>query len=145
MIIARSRVLWLCLLGAAFACASAAPRLLSATAAAAPQSTTTAQRRKAPVRRRRARRPAAQAAPSAARIKEIQSALKREGALTAEPTGRWDAATVAAMKRYQTEQGLNPSGKIDALTLQKLGLGSEIAGKGAPVAAITPAEQNKIQ
>jgi len=29
--------------------------------------------------------------------------------------------------------------------LQKLGLGSEIAGKGAPVAAISPAEENKIQ
>jgi hypothetical protein len=38
------------------------------------------------------------------------------------------------MKKYQDKNGLNPTGKIDALTLQKLGLGSETAGKGAPVA-----------
>jgi hypothetical protein len=39
------------------------------------------------------------------------------------------------MKRYQDKNGLNPSGKIDALTLDKLGLGSDTAGKGAPVPA----------
>ncbi len=37
------------------------------------------------------------------------------------------------MKKYQDKNGLNATGKIDALTLQKLGLGSETAGKGAPV------------
>ena len=40
-----------------------------------------------------------------------------------------------AMKNYQDKNGLNPTGKIDALTLQKLGLGSDTAGKGAPVPA----------
>ena len=37
------------------------------------------------------------------------------------------------MKQFQSSQGLNASGKIDALTLQKLGLGSETAGRGAPM------------
>jgi len=37
------------------------------------------------------------------------------------------------MKKFQEDHGLSPTGKIDALTLNKLGLGSETAGKGAPV------------
>jgi len=36
------------------------------------------------------------------------------------------------MKTFQLANGLNPTGKFDALTLQKLGFGSETAGKGAP-------------
>ena len=72
-------------------------------------------------------------APTPDRIQEIQSALKREGALEQEPTGKWDDTTVEAMKKYQGDHGLDPTGKIDALTLQKLGLGSETAGKGAPI------------
>jgi hypothetical protein len=36
------------------------------------------------------------------------------------------------MKRFQQVNGLNPSGKLDALSLQKLGLGSDTAGRGAP-------------
>jgi peptidoglycan hydrolase-like protein with peptidoglycan-binding domain len=83
-------------------------------------------------RRRRTRRARGQARPTAARIREIQSALNREGALAEEPTGRWDAATVQAMTKFQADKGLDATGKIDALTLQKLGLGSGIAGKAAP-------------
>jgi peptidoglycan hydrolase-like protein with peptidoglycan-binding domain len=75
-------------------------------------------------------KPAAQKAPTPDRVREIQSALQREGAYPGEPTGKWDDATVNAMKNC-----LNATGKIDALTLQKLGLGSDTAGKGAPVPA----------
>jgi peptidoglycan hydrolase-like protein with peptidoglycan-binding domain len=63
---------------------------------------------------------------------EIQTALARENAYRGVPNGKWDVATVEAMRRFQDANGLNPTGKIDALTLQKLGLGSEVAGKGAP-------------
>ena len=55
--------------------------------------------------------------------------------ILAKPTGKWDAATMDAMKKYQDKKGLNPTGKIDAVTLNKLGLGSGTAGKGAPVPA----------
>ncbi len=72
-------------------------------------------------------------APTPDRIKEIQSALQRDGAYEGEPNGKWDQSTVDAMKKYQGKNGLSPTGKIDALSLQKLGLGSETAGKGAPV------------
>jgi len=74
-----------------------------------------------------------QKAPTPDRIREIQSALNREGAFGGQPTGKWDDATVNAMKKFQENQGLNPTGKIDAVTLVKLGLGSDTAGKGAPI------------
>jgi peptidoglycan hydrolase-like protein with peptidoglycan-binding domain len=73
-----------------------------------------------------------QTAPTQDRINEIQEALGRRGAFTGSPTGQWDDSTVEAMKKFQTSNGLTPSGKLDALTLQKLGLGSEIAGLAAP-------------
>jgi hypothetical protein len=37
------------------------------------------------------------------------------------------------MKEFQTSKGLTATGKLGALSLQKLGLGSEIAGKAAPL------------
>jgi hypothetical protein len=37
------------------------------------------------------------------------------------------------MRKFQAGHGLNPSGKLDAATLQKLGLGSQTAGVAAPV------------
>jgi peptidoglycan hydrolase-like protein with peptidoglycan-binding domain len=73
-----------------------------------------------------------QAAPTPERISDIQSALARQGAYSGEPTGKWDDSTSDAMKKFQSAHGLNPTGKYDALTLQKLGLGSETAGLGAP-------------
>ena len=67
-----------------------------------------------------------------ARISEIQTALSRQGAYQGDPTGKWDATTVEAMRQFQTAHGLTPTGKIDALTLEKLGLGSQVSGMGAP-------------
>lgn len=84
---------------------------------------TTAQRR----RRRRG-----QQRPTAERIREIQQALIRAGYLEGEPTGRWDAKTRAAMRRLQEESGLPVTGKLDARSLVKLGLGPETAGVAAP-------------
>ncbi|MCH7985131.1 MAG: peptidoglycan-binding protein [Acidobacteria bacterium] len=85
---------------------------------------TTAQRRR---RRRRG-----QQRPTAERIREIQQALIRAGYLEGKPTGRWDAKTRAAMRRLQEENGLPVTGKLDARSLVKLGLGSETAGVAAP-------------
>jgi peptidoglycan hydrolase-like protein with peptidoglycan-binding domain len=75
----------------------------------------------------------AQTAPTRARIIEIQEALAREGFYSGKPSGRWDAATTQAMKNFQTSKGLTPTGKLGALSLQSLGLGSEVAGKSAPL------------
>jgi len=73
-----------------------------------------------------------QVAPEPSRIKEIQQALAREGFYHEEPTGKWDEPTVDAMKQFQQSKGLSPTGKIEALSLQKLGLGSPVAGLAAP-------------
>ena len=73
-----------------------------------------------------------QAAPTPERISEIQEALARKGAFAGTATGKWDDDTVEAMRKFQASNGLNPSGRLDAPTLQKLGLGSETAGLGAP-------------
>ncbi len=73
-----------------------------------------------------------QAAPTPERINEIQSALAKNGAYNGVASGKWDDSTVDAMKKFQSSHGLNPSGKLDAQTLQKLGLGSETAGMAAP-------------
>jgi peptidoglycan hydrolase-like protein with peptidoglycan-binding domain len=80
-----------------------------------------------------------QTAPTSDRIKEIQSALAASDSYKGEPTGKWDDASVTAMKHFQQVNGLNPSGKLDALSLQKLGLGSDTAGRGAPRVAKPPA------
>ena len=73
-----------------------------------------------------------QAAPTPDRINEIQTALAKKGAFSGEPTGKWDDSSVDAVRKFQTENHLNPTGKLDAPTLQKLGLGSETAGVAAP-------------
>ncbi len=73
-----------------------------------------------------------QKAPTPDRIAEIQRALARDGSFRGNPTGKWDASTVTAMQRFQSAHGLKPTGKLDALTLQKLGLGSEISGVAPP-------------
>lgn len=77
------------------------------------------------------RRP--QTAPTRARIIQIQQALAREGFYSGKPSGRWDAKTTQAMKGFQTSKGLTATGRLGALSLQSLGMGSEVAGKAAPL------------
>jgi hypothetical protein len=89
-------------------------------------------RRRRRRRRYRSRRVHLPKAPSRSRTREIQSALARGGYYDANPNGRWDAKTVAAVKRFQSANNLDATGKLDARTLQKLGLGSDIAGVSAP-------------
>ena len=127
---------WLCYFGAALLM-SAAPAV-SGAQTPAPKHTTvkkTAKKRTTAPKSRKKPKPRAQTAPTPDRIREIQSALQREGAYQGEATGKWDDSTVQAMKDFQDKNGLTATGKIDALSLQKLGLGSETAGKGAPVPA----------
>jgi peptidoglycan hydrolase-like protein with peptidoglycan-binding domain len=76
--------------------------------------------------KKRAARPSAprgQQEPTPERNKEIQQALIDRGYLTPPPTGVWGPESVAALRRFQQEQNLNATGKLDALTLIALGLG----------------------
>ena len=141
---------WLAIVGAVvFAGASASGAPLpqqsgsSATAASPSKSATTPSTKKtSSKKKRRAKREPTQMAPSPERISEIQSALSRGGYYGANPNGKWDATTVAAMQKFQSSNGLDASGKIDALSLQKLGLGSSVAGVSAPKPATPPSPTN---
>ena len=79
------------------------------------------------------RRERGQKAPAPERITEIQQALAKDGSFSGSFNGKWDDSTVEAMRKFQAGHGLNPSGKLDAATLQKLGLGSQTAGVAAPM------------
>ena len=75
----------------------------------------------------------------AARATEIQQALIREHYLTGEPSGNWDAATQAAMQKYQSDQGWQTRLTPDSRALKKLGLGPDYSGAiNAEGASFTP-------
>jgi peptidoglycan hydrolase-like protein with peptidoglycan-binding domain len=119
---------------------NAAPVVSAASSAGVAQtSSTTAKKKKTSAKSRRKPKLKGQTAPTPDRIKEIQSALQKDGSYEGTPTGKWDAATIDAMKKYQDKNGISPTGKIDAVSLNKLGLGSSTAGKGAPIPSTTPA------
>ena len=76
-----------------------------------------------------------QRTPTPERYKEIQQALASKGYLApTSSTGVWDASSVEALKKFQADQSLEPSGKIDSLSLIALGLGPkrEQAASAAP-------------
>lgn len=89
--------------------------------------------------RRRVRLPLG---PSSSRIEQIQQALERSGYYQGDPTGKWDSSTIDAMKSFQQAHGITPTGKIDASSLQKLGLGSDVAGVAAPRPVVPADPQN---
>lgn len=65
-----------------------------------------------------------QLAPAPERYKEIQTALVEKGYLKPEDaTGAWDQNSADALKKFQAEQSLDSSGKINSLSLIALGLG----------------------
>jgi peptidoglycan hydrolase-like protein with peptidoglycan-binding domain len=89
------------------------------------------------------RREPGQKAPAPERISEIQQALAKDGSFSGTPNGKWDDSTADAMRKFQSGHGLNPSGKLDAPTLQKLGLGSQTAGIAAPMPPIATSSTTK--
>src|SRR6202050_1131432 len=104
----------------------------STTGSTSSSAHSTAAKKKAVSKKHHSKLEPTQKAPTPARITEIQTALERRGYYQSDPNGKWDSNTVAAMQKFQSENGLESSGKINALTLQKLGLGSSIAGVSAP-------------
>jgi peptidoglycan hydrolase-like protein with peptidoglycan-binding domain len=95
-------------------------------------SATSGKTRKASSKKSR-RKERGQQAPTPDRIAEIQAALSKDGSFKGTPNGKWDDATIEALRNFQTTHGLNASGKLDALTLQKMGLGAATAGVGSPI------------
>jgi peptidoglycan hydrolase-like protein with peptidoglycan-binding domain len=123
---------------AASASASAiAPQQATSSSAPGTSSASAATKKKSSKKHHASKREPTQKAPTPERISEIQSALAHNGYYQGNPNGKWDSNTISAMQKFQSDNGLSNSGKIDAPSLQKLGLGSGTAGVDAPK-PITP-------
>lgn len=85
-----------------------------------------------------------QLAPSADRYKEIQEALAARGYLSAEQSnGAWNDASIDALKRFQMDQNLDPTGKLNSLSLIALGLGPKHDAVPVQIAAPAPEQINQ--
>lgn len=84
--------------------------------------------------------PAAQAHPDPERYQQIQQALAERGYYKGELNGEWNADSSDALKRFQTDQKLEPDGKINSLSLINLGLGPKHEGNAVASATATPNE-----
>jgi peptidoglycan hydrolase-like protein with peptidoglycan-binding domain len=116
----------------AAACVTSARAAIGLTPQQATSSAATTTKKKSSKKHHASKREPTQKAPTPERISEIQSALSRNGYYQGNPNGKWDSNTVSAMQKFQSDNGLSNSGKIDAPSLQKLGLGSGTAGVDAP-------------
>lgn len=74
---------------------------------------------------RRSHRLHGQQAIDAARVTQIQQALIQAHYLNGAPTGDWDTNTVAAMRKFQADQGWQTKLMPDSRALKKLGLGAD--------------------
>ena len=70
--------------------------------------------------------------PTPDRYKEIQQALASKGYLHSEPTGVWDQQSVDALRHFQQDQNLQPSGKLNSLSIIALGLGPKHEADAKP-------------
>jgi peptidoglycan hydrolase-like protein with peptidoglycan-binding domain len=93
--------------------------------------------------RKSSRRERGQKAPAPDRISEIQQALAKDGSFAGKPNGKWDDSTIEATRKFQEAHGLNPTGKLDAKTLQQLGLGSHTAGVAPPMPPVSASSLQK--
>jgi len=67
--------------------------------------------------------PRGQQSPSTDRITEIQKALIERGYGKGEPTGTWGPDSAEALRKFQEDNKINPTGKLNSMSLIHLGLG----------------------
>ena len=73
-------------------------------------------------------------------VKAVQQALKDKGHDPGEVDGKMGPKTQAALRDFQSKEGLNASGRLDAATMSKLGVETSAAttGSGAAPSASPP-------
>ena len=123
---------------------STAPTAQSATPAKKAPAAQAAQATKKPAgkpapKKRSARVPIGQNLPTRERYAEIQAALADAGYYDGPQDGRWGKPSVEALSRFQEDHCLEPTGKIDALSLIRLGLGAKYEGNNSALNAASPA------
>lgn len=95
-------------------------------------------------RRRRSRRhvaarPSFQLHPDPERYKQIQQALADRGFFKGDVNGVWGHDSVDALQRFQTARNITDNdGKINALSLNALGLGAKHEGGGLALSSTPP-------
>lgn len=77
-------------------------------------------------------------APTPERYQEIQQALIDRGYLQPPANGVWGQDCLEALKRFQQDQNLQPTGKLDSLSLISLGLGPRREPIGSSAALYPP-------
>src|SRR5438128_669966 len=82
-----------------------------------------------------------QKAIDAERTQQIQEALIREHYMEGKPSGKWDDATQAALRRYQADQGWQSKTVPDSRALIRLGLGPDHGHLLNPESAMTTEPQ----
>jgi peptidoglycan hydrolase-like protein with peptidoglycan-binding domain len=80
-----------------------------------------------------------QMTPTPERYKEIQTALAAKGYSNRTPDGVWTPEWAGALKRFQQDRKLEPTGKLSSLSLITLGLGPKRRTDTAPPPAAAPA------
>jgi hypothetical protein len=105
--------------------------------------TSAANRKNAPAKKTAVTWRNRQLAPTPDRYREIQQALVSKGYLASEEaTGSWNQNSIDALKRFQTQQNLDSSGKINSMSLIALGLGPKRDAQTVQAAAQN-ADQNR--
>ena len=116
--------------------AKAAPRTASSTKKTATSKTSSSKKTLSSKKGKSGQKPSVagyrQAAPTPERYREIQQALADKGYLKSEPNGVWDDHSAEALRQFQTEQKLSPTGKLSSASLIALGLGPKTS-TGPPV------------
>jgi len=121
----------------ALALAALAPQPASARKKKSAPKTTAKKVKKAPAQPSRK----GQTNPAPDRYRQIQEALAAKGYLPADQaSGQWNDASADALKRFQADQNLDATGKVNSLSLIALGLGPKHDATPTVVApATTPA------
>ena len=94
--------------------------------------------------------PPRQSTPTQERYSQIQQALAERGYYDGAADGVWNAASVDALRRFQTDQNLEPDGKLGALSLIALGLGPKrtplqlSSGEGGGNSSLPPTQQQYL-
>jgi hypothetical protein len=89
-----------------------------------------------------AAKPVAQRGIDPERTTQIQAALIKQGYMTGEPTGKWDATTQSALEKLQGDNGWQTKLVPDSRAIIKLGLGPGSASNlvTSPAAPAAPSE-----
>jgi peptidoglycan hydrolase-like protein with peptidoglycan-binding domain len=75
---------------------------------------------------------------SASGIRQVQTALAQRGHRDVVADGKWSETTSAALKKFQEEQKLEPTGLLNLRTLRALGFDNPLATLDRPVAGGKP-------